>query len=621
MSGLAEKPGAQNESISKSSPWSNARAGGAVARTPIDLEEPTVTEAPALPRAVGADLDEDSNPAIGQVGFGNPRPKPALKDPHKPSAIPRRAIPEERTDTEQIPVDDLLHKVREIQSTGATARKAGQPWDEVIEAASSAALAKFGTTKDAEARTAAKTEAYSDKSKPAARPQVERPTPAPAPRSIDPAQPRAPISRALSSADTLPPGVKVPTGDLPSFPREARPPGARPAEPKPPIPPKHEAPPRVQPKPTPHPDPAATPAPIARRGIKSDELLANPPVALAEERRDTPPPSGRPAGAHVASGTVAAPGELAGVVRSTGKMPALVEPQGTIAAPGELAGLVSDLSGKGSSGLVKDPLNPEFRDRRASEAATNAPRANTLQLKPRGSAALDDSLPARIHTEPEGMPEAKVRPRMGFVPTDEDLPSAPASPLLAPKADGSAAQVDAEPTAAPDGEIRLQLASGTRRAIALVIDAAVVLAVVAVPMSLGIFGKQVSPSAFLDPDDLSALVMSGALTRPLAALFVLIFVGSAASHAFAGRTIGKLLTGLELIARKTGRRPGPVRSVLRALFQVGGLLCMGAGYAWLIVDRRARAFHDVLTGTAVVVSSTRRERLGEPALGDPEPTR
>jgi hypothetical protein len=38
-----------------------------------------------------------------------------------------------------------------------------------------------------------------------------------------------------------------------------------------------------------------------------------------------------------------------------------------------------------------------------------------------------------------------------------------------------------------------------------------------------------------------------------------------------------------------------------------GLLMMGLGYLWLIVDRRSRALHDWLSGTIVVVSSSRRE--------------
>jgi uncharacterized RDD family membrane protein YckC len=505
--------GASEVSDSKSSPWTNSKAGGALVRSPVDLqEEPTVTEVPAVPRAIAGNLDrEDANPSIAQVGFTGPRGRPGGKDPTKQGVVPRRALPDERSDTEQIPVDDLLKQVREMQAAHAEPRPA-QPWDEVIEAASSTALSRHGTTRDAEARTVGKTEAYGDAQKP----------------------------------------QKIPTADLPPFPRE----NARG-------------------------EPAAA---------QTGELLANRPVnaTLREkptlERESTLVPPR--AGPHP-SETIAAPGELAGSIA------------GPDAAPRKLrTGLE----------LVKDPLNPNFHDKSPSSAESAPPRSDTLQLHP-----------AHKSEDPPLRARAEMKEKVAAIQPPADTPTPPLGPLgiVAPD---TTAPVGEE--ASTEGAIKLSLATFGRRAAAIAIDTIVLGLVVGVPMVLGVFGKSVAAASLLDPDDMSALIMNGALLRPAAALVVLIFVGSAASHAFAGRTIGKLITGLELVTRKTGERPGPTRSILRALFQIGSILFMGSGYLWLLVDRRSRAIHDWLSGTIVVVAGSRRHAApaGARPLEEPEPT-
>jgi uncharacterized RDD family membrane protein YckC len=175
----------------------------------------------------------------------------------------------------------------------------------------------------------------------------------------------------------------------------------------------------------------------------------------------------------------------------------------------------------------------------------------------------------------------------------------------------------------PYGETKviLRLASGMRRSGALAIDAFIILTIVMVPGLLGLFGDEFSTANWLDPDDVSLLLMNGDLTIPLVAIVLLTVLFSAVSHGVMGRSIGKLIMGLELVRKKTGERVGFVRAIVRAFVALFSLLLGGAGYLWLIVDRRARTLHDHLTGTVVVVTSSRSERSrAETGLLQREPT-
>jgi uncharacterized RDD family membrane protein YckC len=102
-------------------------------------------------------------------------------------------------------------------------------------------------------------------------------------------------------------------------------------------------------------------------------------------------------------------------------------------------------------------------------------------------------------------------------------------------------------------------------------------------------------------------LIGGAMLLPAIAFVVLVIVSSSLSHALAGRSLGKLVTGLELVEKSTGRRPTLLRTVIRAVVGVLGSIIFGMSYLWLIVDRRSRTLHDVITGTIAVVSSSRRE--------------
>ncbi|MGJ6967528.1 RDD family protein [Streptosporangium sp. G11] len=95
----------------------------------------------------------------------------------------------------------------------------------------------------------------------------------------------------------------------------------------------------------------------------------------------------------------------------------------------------------------------------------------------------------------------------------------------------------------------------------------------------------------------------------LAGLFLYVWV----QHALWGRTLGKRLLGVRVVAARTGARPGAGKAALRALafpllaFVPGvGLPCLLAGGLWTLFDPEGRVLHDRWLGAAVV-----RDRVKE----------
>jgi uncharacterized RDD family membrane protein YckC len=85
----------------------------------------------------------------------------------------------------------------------------------------------------------------------------------------------------------------------------------------------------------------------------------------------------------------------------------------------------------------------------------------------------------------------------------------------------------------------------------------------------------------------------------LAALAALIHLAHATiGHALAGRTLGKWMLRLVLVAR-SGRRPGPGRCAARGVLALASAGLLGLGLLPALVGRRGRALHDLVLGTAV----------------------
>ena len=69
--------------------------------------------------------------------------------------------------------------------------------------------------------------------------------------------------------------------------------------------------------------------------------------------------------------------------------------------------------------------------------------------------------------------------------------------------------------------------------------------------------------------------------------------------AVSGRTLGMAFVGIRVVATD-GSELSPGRSILRAAILPLGFVTLGLGYIWALVDRRRRALHDMLAGSAVV---------------------
>ena len=69
--------------------------------------------------------------------------------------------------------------------------------------------------------------------------------------------------------------------------------------------------------------------------------------------------------------------------------------------------------------------------------------------------------------------------------------------------------------------------------------------------------------------------------------------------AVTGRTVGKALMGIRVVA-KDGRRLPVVRSLLRTIAYLISLVPLFAGFLWVLVDSDRRGWHDHIAGSRVV---------------------
>ena len=84
-----------------------------------------------------------------------------------------------------------------------------------------------------------------------------------------------------------------------------------------------------------------------------------------------------------------------------------------------------------------------------------------------------------------------------------------------------------------------------------------------------------------------------------AGLVLWAFLYGVVSLVVAGRTLGKAVVGLRVVAR-AGTPLHPGAAVVRTMAQPLSFLMLGIGFVGLVVGRERRALHDVLAGTAVV---------------------
>lgn len=92
--------------------------------------------------------------------------------------------------------------------------------------------------------------------------------------------------------------------------------------------------------------------------------------------------------------------------------------------------------------------------------------------------------------------------------------------------------------------------------------------------------------------------------RTLALALLAVYLVYQAAGNLAGATLGKRLFGLRVVDLE-GRRPGPLRALLRALGYLLSTPLFNLGFVWSLFHPTSRAWHDLLAGTVVVESRPR----------------
>lgn len=159
--------------------------------------------------------------------------------------------------------------------------------------------------------------------------------------------------------------------------------------------------------------------------------------------------------------------------------------------------------------------------------------------------------------------------------------------------------------AAEDGiiEVHARPAPMWRRAIALAVDSAAVLAVLALYLwiATAVAGKpKVTQLGGLDGWMARAHAYQPVLGPGLLLAVILgVAYGAAFGFLWNGRTLGRRLAGICLVD-SSGLAPAPARAIVRAALGAVSLAIFFGGFFLALFDRRGQTLHDKLTRTFVV---------------------
>jgi uncharacterized RDD family membrane protein YckC len=132
------------------------------------------------------------------------------------------------------------------------------------------------------------------------------------------------------------------------------------------------------------------------------------------------------------------------------------------------------------------------------------------------------------------------------------------------------------------------------RAAAFVLDAILMSTLFAIAAS---FVQLMVDFFRIGPRDQTATLVYGAGLVALVALLQLLYF--VVFWSLLGQTPGKILLGLRIV-RGDGRRLSAGRALVRYLGYWLSAIPLGLGFLWVLVDRRRRAWHDILADTVVV---------------------
>jgi len=242
-----------------------------------------------------------------------------------------------------------------------------------------------------------------------------------------------------------------------------------------------------------------------------------------------------------------------------------------------------------SSPEIKTTSKPPPPTGNQSEIKTD-PNAKSLRpakqakLKPKKAVAE----PAQAHVRPPAKPE-DIKPEA----VEGNESTAPSKPKLV--------LPDASSLNSDELVVSYQLAGGRSRALAILVDAVLLLGCLQVMAGAGLFGTALQvflPTIGLD--GFSLALHSGGLAKLLISAIIMGFAISFGSHIRFGRSAGEWLAGLHVVKRSTGRRPELSLYAIRTLLSVFGATIFGAGFLWILVDKEFRTWHDRLTRTTVI---------------------
>ncbi|MGF1511110.1 MAG: RDD family protein [Myxococcota bacterium] len=145
---------------------------------------------------------------------------------------------------------------------------------------------------------------------------------------------------------------------------------------------------------------------------------------------------------------------------------------------------------------------------------------------------------------------------------------------------------------------RLQTASLTRRSTGLLIDGLMVGTWVWALVAAGCFGPEPLNANWMEPDDWLPMIRSGTLVAILATAALLGTAYVVVVHGLTGTSFGKFAVGCR-VHHVAGKKLTWKLIGLRGALAMLGTLAFGVGPAWILLTKRQRALHDLLTGTIV----------------------
>lgn len=161
---------------------------------------------------------------------------------------------------------------------------------------------------------------------------------------------------------------------------------------------------------------------------------------------------------------------------------------------------------------------------------------------------------------------------------------------------------------------RYRAATFRRRLVADLLDALLIASAGVVLWRTGLVAEPLpdGPGDLLDRAA-DTLALDLPLLMPAAvAIVVVALVYGALTRAVLGGTLGERALGLRLLD-PSGAPAGPTRAALHGLAQLAGLLMLGLGYTWALVDSERRTLAEHLTGARLAHGRPEPEVAGRPA--------